>query len=366
MTHTSLRRGIAVMAAATTMLLLLHLEAAFAAKSPFGIATPDSSGCAFGGPLGGFFAWVAFYQAQFYRALTRAFADMKQNGEGAYALASVSFLYGVFHAVGPGHGKAVIMSYLLASGQTVKRSIVISFAAALMQGLTAIAIVLVAVGLLHATAVGMTRATDWFEVISYALIAGMGAWLLWVKITGRGHHHHHHGHDHDHEHQHAHDLGAAYAGAHDHAHAHAEHSHAAEHQHVRQHDHGACGHSHMPDPRMLSQPLTLSRAWAAILAVGIRPCSGAIIMLVFALSQNWLLLGIGSVLVMAFGTFLTVSVLAVLAVAARDLSLRLVGLESGFAERIIRVVEIGGALLVFLLGVTLLGGALTGGLGCAA
>jgi nickel/cobalt transporter (NicO) family protein len=291
---------------------------------------------------------VAYYQGQFYRALTRAFTDMKQNGEGAYMLVGVSFLYGVFHAVGPGHGKAVITSYLLASGQTVKRGIVISFAAALMQGLTAIALVLVAAVMLHATAVAMTRATDWFEIISYALIAAVGAWLLWVKITGRGHHHHHH--EHDHAHLHAHDLGAAYAGAHDHV------------QHEHHHDHGACGHSHAPDPRLLSQPLTLSRAWVAILAVGIRPCSGAIIMLVFALSQNWLLVGVGSVLVMSLGTFMTVSALSVLAVAAKGAALRLVGLESGLAERIMRGVEIGGALLVLLLGVTLLGGALMGGL----
>ena len=85
-------------------------------------------------------------------------------------------------------------------------------------------------------------------------------------------------------------------------------------------------------------------------------------MLVFALSQNWLLVGIGSVLLMSFGTFVTVSALTVLAVAAKDLSLRLVGFESGLAERIMGAVEVGGALLVFLLGMTLLGGALSGGL----
>src|SRR5262249_37892550 len=161
-----------------------------------------------------------------------------------------------------------------------------------------------------------------FEIISYALIAAVGAWLLWSKATGRGHHHaasdQHDAHHHEHHHEH----------------------------HGHDHDHAQCGHSHAPDPRLLSKPLTLSRAWAAILAVGIRPCSGAIIVLVFALSQQLLLAGIGSVLAMSLGTFITVSALAALAVAAKDTALRLAGFQSRATERIMRAVEIGGALLV--------------------
>jgi nickel/cobalt transporter (NicO) family protein len=342
-------RSIASIAAAA-ILLLAFAGAALAAKSPFGIATPDSSGPVFTGPLGALFAWVAFYQAAFYKELTHALAAVKVSGHAFYWLAGVSFLYGVFHAVGPGHGKAVITSYLLVSRQTVKRGIVISFAAALLQGLTAIAIVLVAAVLLRTTAVGMTRATNWLEIISYALIAAVGGWLLWIKATGRGHHHHvHAGHSHG-RHSHGHNDHLH----HDHSHHHAEHAHA--------HDHDNSEHSHAPDPRLLSQPLTVSRAWAATLAVGIRPCSGALIVLVFALSQSMLLAGIGSVLAMSLGTFITVSALAVLAVSAKDLALRVAGLENDTTERIMRVVEIGGAVVVLLLGLTLLGGALEGGL----
>jgi nickel/cobalt exporter len=332
---------------AFAILLLASAGTAFAAKSPFGIATPDSSGPVFTGPLGALFAWVAFYQAAFYKELAHALAAVKVSGHAFYWLAGVSFLYGVFHAVGPGHGKAVITSYLLVSRQTVKRGIVISFVAALLQGLTAIAIVLVAAVLLRTTAVGMTRATNWLEIISYALIAAVGAWLLWIKATGRGHHHHvhaHAGHGHGHD-DHVH---------HDHSHHQAEHGHTL--------DHSDSEHSHAPDPRLLTQPLTVSRAWAATLAVGIRPCSGALIVLVFALSQNLLLAGMGSVLAMSLGTFITVSALAVLAVSAKDLALRVAGLETDTTERIMRVVEIGGALVVLLLGLTLLGGALEGGL----
>ncbi len=280
--------------------LLAGTHAAFAVQTPFGIATPDGTGPAFSGPFGGVLAWVALRQAEFYRVLTGALAQIKDSGHAFWLLAGVSLLYGIFHAVGPGHGKAVITSYLLAQRQTARRGIVISFAAALMQGLVAIAVVLIAAVVLRATAIGMTRTTDWFLIFSYALVAAVGAWLLWSKATGRGHHHHAHAHEH-----------GPRPRAPPCARPRASHDHDGE----------ACEHSHAPDPRLLTQPLTLSRAWAAILAVGIRPCSGAIIVLVFALSQQLLLAGIASVLVMSLGTAITVSSLAVLAVSAKDIAL---------------------------------------------
>ena len=326
---------------AGAMALLGSAHAALAVQTPFGIATPDSTGPAFSGPFGGILAWVALRQAEFYRILTGSLAQIKDSGHAFWLLAGVSLLYGIFHAVGPGHGKAVITSYLLTTRQTARRGIAISFAAALMQGLVAIAVVLVAAVVLRATAIGMTQTTDWFLIFSYALVAAVGAWLLWTKATGRGHHHHAHGHEHGHDH---------------------EHQHAHGHSHRHDHDDEACGHSHAPDPRLLTQPLTLSRAWAAILAVGIRPCSGAIIVLVFALSQQLLLAGIASVLVMSLGTAITVSSLAVLAVSAKDVALRVAGASSATAERVMRVLEICAAAFVMLLGLTLLGGALAGGL----
>ena len=89
-----------------------------------------------------------------------------------------------------------------------------------------------------------------------------------------------------------------------------------------------------------------------------RPCSGAIIVLVFALSQRMFAVGVASTLVMAVGTGITVAVLATLAVSAKGLAVRLAGAESTAAYRIVRGLEIAAAGLVFVLGVVLLGGAL--------
>jgi nickel/cobalt transporter (NicO) family protein len=94
--------------------------------------------------VGGFAGWMLAKQAELYRMLSSLIRAAKADGSAAYTLLGVSFLYGVFHAAGPGHGKAVISSYLVANNETWRRGLVLSFASAMMQALVAIAIVGVA------------------------------------------------------------------------------------------------------------------------------------------------------------------------------------------------------------------------------
>ena len=108
----------------------------------------------------------------------------KTNGSAYWGLMGISFVYGIFHAAGPGHGKAVISSYLLANEETWRRGIVLSFASALLQALTAVVIVAIAAVLIGATAKMMGNTVRVIELVSYALIVLVGGRLLWVK--GRG------------------------------------------------------------------------------------------------------------------------------------------------------------------------------------
>lgn len=321
---------------------LLAVTVPASASGPFGIGTPETGGgAAFGGPLAPFFIWIAVHQSHFYLALTQALSTLRADPLGVWLLLALSFAYGVFHAVGPGHGKAVITSYLVASGDSVRRGVTISFAAAMVQAASAILFVAVGAIVLRLTATAITFATDWVEIISYAAIAVVGAWLLWTKSFGGGHHHHHH-------HVEAGDS------AHDHDHHHG-------------HDHDDDDHHHHHEP-MVARPGTVKpgpfrKAWGAILSVGIRPCSGAIIVLVFALSQGLLAAGIAATIVMALGTGLTVALLATLAVSARGAALSLAGgVDSKLAHRVVRTLEIGGAACVLLFGLVLLGGSLANGL----
>jgi ABC-type nickel/cobalt efflux system permease component RcnA len=120
----------------------------------------------------------------------------------------------------------------------------------------------------------------------------------------------------------------------------------------------ACGHSHLADPSTLSGDFNWKTAWAAIIAVGVRPCSGAIIVLTFSMLNGLMLGGILSTFAMAIGTFITVAALATLAVTAKNTALRLVK-NPLMSTRLQTAIEVAAALFIILTGVLLLTAALS-------
>ena len=318
------------------VLLLGIFDAALA--QPFGISRSSAPPT-----FGPFTGWILEKQAEFYRMLSGAIRAAKADGSAAWGLMGISFAYGVFHAAGPGHGKAVISSYLVANDETWRRGIALSFASAILQAFTAIAIVGIAAVLLGATAHVMGNAVRAIEMVSYALIVLIGLRLLWVKgrafwhlLRPHAHDHHDHAHNHHHDH-HGHDHG------HSHGHDHEDEAH-------------AWGHAHAPEPSELKGPHWLRRGLSAIVAVGLRPCSGAIIVLVFALAQGLFWIGVASTFVMGLGTAITVAVVATLAVGARGFAGRLAKGKPGKGLLFLRGVETAAALLIILFGAALLTG----------
>jgi nickel/cobalt exporter len=320
------------------------------AQNPFGGPRPSAEP-----QVGGIVGWLLSKQSEFYREMSSTIRAAKSDGSAVWTLLVISFAYGIFHAAGPGHGKAVISSYLVANQETAKRGIVLSFASALMQSLVAVAIVGICAWLLNATAKTMCGAERTIEIVSYALIAAFGARLVWTKGGGfiralqapqplpamalaaaAPHDHAGHGRDHHHGHSHSH----AHGSHHNHEHVHDEH----------------CGHSHGPAPTELAGPGGWGRGFGAIFAVGVRPCSGAILVLVFALAQGMFWAGIAATFVMGLGTAITVATIAVIAVSAKDLARRLSGASEGGGVLVMRGLEFGAAGLVLLLGVGLLFG----------
>jgi ABC-type nickel/cobalt efflux system permease component RcnA len=313
-------------------------------KSPFGTGLREAAPAA--GGIGGIILAV---QAQFYKALTDAVAALKADGAAVWSLVVIGFVYGVFHAAGPGHGKGVISAYLLASRRTLVKGLGLSAAAALLQALVAIALVAVMRLVLNATAAGTDLTAAWIERISFMVIAGFGAVLLWRKTAGLVGGHAAHAHTH---HDHAHDD----HGHHDHAHhdhAHHDHAHAG---HVQEHVHDEhCGHVHIPPPAALDRMTAWRDMAAVVVAAGIRPCSGAIILLVFALSQGLFAAGIVATFAMAAGTAITTGALATVAVLAKGLAVRLAGESTGGA-RAVAALEVLAAAFVLVLGAVLLVG----------
>ena len=362
------------------------------AQSSLGIGTNEAT-LPSTGVFAGWLNWINVQQQAFYRELTGALKAMRQDGSKLWLLVGLSFVYGIFHAAGPGHGKAVISSYMLANEVALRRGIMLSFVSAFLQAATAIAVMAVVFLVLRGTSISMTDATWFLEMVSYAMITTFGAWLLWRKAGPRlrglfgsnpahslsaahAHAHSSHGHatthvnahaahDHGHEthdhHNHAeHHHGHSHAHAHASAHADAHHDH---HHHGHSHDPGdvceTCGHSHAPDPALLSgDRFDWRTAWSAVVAVGIRPCSGALIVLSFAFLNGLWAGGILSVLAMAVGTAITVSVLATLAVTAKNWAVLFAG-DGRMGNRVHAAFEIGGAALVMIMGLLLLSASLT-------
>ena len=339
------------------------------AQNPFGgpPTAPDAQ-------VGGIVGWLLTKQSEFYREISSAIRAAKADGTAVWSLLGISFAYGIFHAAGPGHGKTVISSYLVANEETARRGIALSFVSALMQSLIAVLIVGIGAWLLDVTAKTMCGAERVIEIASYTLIAAFGVRLVWSKGSGfiralkssyggsepqlapvlahAAAHHHDHGHHLHHPGDHA---------LHDHAHAHATaahchtpgREHAAHRDQIHVHDEH-CGHSHGPEPAQLAGPGGWRRGFSAVLTVGIRPCSGAILVLVFALAQGLFWAGIAATFVMGLGTAITVATIAVVAVSAKGIAQRMATRREGGGALLMRGVEFGAAGLVLLFGVGLL------------
>ena len=284
-------------------------------------------------PSSGFFAWVLKVQQSLQRDLAAGVKRLKGENAlaGAVMLAALSFLYGVVHAVGPGHGKAIISSYVVANEETVRRGIAFSFLAAALQALTAIALVGTLAYALNASGLEINAWSNQLETVSYALIALVGLWLLSTQLLGlwrRWHERHE----------------APGAGLHHHRPGH--------HHHGHNHAEGeAC--SHIVEAKDLAGPFSWRKALAVTFSVGVRPCTGAILVLIFALTQGLFWAGVAATFAMALGTAITVAVLASLALGSRELALKLGGRSGAWANGVWTACAIGGSALILLLGATL-------------
>ncbi len=301
-------------------------------------------------PRTGFFGWLVEQQRNFYDALTQSLDALRTDWTAFWVLGGLSFLYGIFHAAGPGHGKVVISSYVLANESQLRRGVTLSVLSAMLQSLVAVVFVLIAAGLLGMTGLAMRDAASWIDIASHAMVALLGLWLVLRKVFGWGHQHAHEDmaqkarghlheeHDHHrHDHHHGRDHHAHDHHGHDHHHDHAEHSHA--------------DHAHIVTPEATSG--SLREQLGVVLAVGIRPCSGALIVLVFALSQGLLPAGVAAVFLMGVGTAITVAVLATLAVTAKGLARRISGIDNPRTGAIVWWVELFFAAAVLAFGLNL-------------
>jgi nickel/cobalt exporter len=265
-------------------------------------------------------SWVVEQQLAFHALLQDAVMAYK-NGQSlapALALIGIAFAYGVFHAVGPGHGKAVVSAFFLARDSHIKRGIAMGWSIAAIQAAVAIVLVGLVGILLDMGRMALLNSMPLVEAASYGLVVLLGLMMTWRAVAP---------------------MIRRSAG----------------HEH-RDHDHAdACGHDHGTGG--LRDDVAGTREfWGAALASGMRPCTGALIVLLFALANGIFVIGALAALAMGVGVALTISLIGIAAILARrGMILTLGGAASSLGASVISVL---GSLAVLMIGSALLAGAL--------
>lgn len=283
--------------------------------------------------VGAFWLWQAWPQVMMKSILWQREVNQQMSGllkavaenptKAGGSLLIFSFLYGVLHALGPGHGKIVITTWLATHPSKLKSSIGLTLASSLLQGLVAIALVVAVLTVLQLPARQLHMSSFWLEKGSYALVGVLGLLLCWravkklrvllqkPKFKAFTPHH-------------VHDA------------------------------HCGCGHQHLPTQEQLQSGDDWRARLVIILSMGMRPCSGAIMVLLFSKVIGVFSWGVVSALAMAAGTSLTITSLALLVHSFRQLAVKLSGNKTPVLWR-----QVGWTTLALAGGVILLVAAVT-------
>ncbi len=243
-------------------------------------APPERSGAQGGDGFAGLFAQAA-------------------AGQGVLIfLLLAAVVWGALHALSPGHGKAMVAAYLVGTRGTARHALVLGGVVTATHTVGVFALGLVT--LLLSRYILPEDLYPWLTLVSGLMVVVIGAGVLRSRVRlarrtrGHGHDHHGHGHGHGHEHEH-------------------EHGHGHDHDH----DHGHHHHHHMPD----------ELSWKGVLgmgaAAGLIPCPSALVVLLAAVAQQQVALGMLLIVAFSVGLAATLTVLGVLVVSARGLGGRL-------------------------------------------
>ena len=231
-------------------------------------------------------------------ALTRSLRGSQSLG-GLLFVILVSLVYGMFHAAGPGHGKAIVSSYFLANEAKLRHSFIIGYLIAAVHALAALTVVLVLYYIIRGLfSTGIEQADHYIQLATFAIITVLGAFMLFGRIRGTAHHH---GHGTD-----------------------------------------------------MESGMTLRSLFSIAVPAGVIPCPGAVAVILFALSLHMLGVSVLSVVSISLGMGITISVTGALVILAKRGAVKVMaGGDMHRDSAVRRVVEIGGAGILFLFGLVL-------------
>jgi len=291
--------------------------------------------------------WVIQKQREYHRSLSAKVEALseQQTWQNAWLLLLLSFLYGVFHAAGPGHGKAVLTTYLLTQPEKLRQGVQLSFIAAMLQGVTAILLVAFLVHGLGWLAKEALESVIYIEAASFLLVALLGFLLVirgvrqFLQVVEKPQFK---------------PLSTSVGFSAPQSPLALQFSSAA----LSSSACSSCGKVHHVTPEQLNGRSKLQNL-SLVFSIGLRPCSGAVLVLVATNLLGLWWIGVLATLAMALGTALTVVTLAILAVQARVLAKRLIKLQNSSLSKLSALLVFLGGGFILMLGISLLVGSLT-------
>jgi nickel/cobalt transporter (NicO) family protein len=278
--------------------------------------------------------WARDLQQNFYISISSSMRQLKSGSSmaAAWTLLLVGFGYGVFHAAGPGHGKVVISSWLLATENDLRRGILVAFLSSFFQALTAITVVSVLLLLVASAGAVVRDITRVLESGSYAMICALGLYMIYLATRGWlkkppsneikfeiVNPHFDDGHVHD----------------------------------------ANCSHAHAPTPQdVRGEDWSLKKALTLSFAVGLRPCTGAILVLLSANAMGLFWAGMASTLAMGFGVFLTVAAIATITVYGKNFAMKFAKGDNQKLTSLVNFLRLAGGLIVAFMGAIMFLGSL--------
>ncbi|MEM6466479.1 MAG: hypothetical protein AAF679_08240 [Pseudomonadota bacterium] len=271
---------------------------------------------------------IEFQRRANAQVATHMTAIQRGDDLGAFFLGlSIAFVYGIFHAFGPGHGKFIVMSYFIGRDAHIGRGVLMSAQIAVVHVIAAIVIVWLADVVLRGST-GMSLAdVPGVRAASFLIIAAIGLYMLYQATRAAL------GYLDPSDALHGHSHSGAGHGGHGHGHSHG-------------HSHGTHGHGGATEASQTESGLI---AFAA----GVVPCPGAVLIMLYAVANNMMYPGFLLVGAMSVGIGLTICALGVGAILARQTAMRLMDGSDGTGRSVVlarHVMNFGGAILVTLIG----------------
>ncbi|WP_234425367.1 nickel/cobalt transporter [Vibrio coralliilyticus] len=301
---------------------------------------------------------TAHWQREVNSQLADLLYDAKENTliAGSY-LIGFSFLYGMLHSLGPGHGKVIVTTYLATHPTKVKASLVITVVSAMLQAIVAITLVTVLVWGFNASMRVVNQQASLFVTFSFGLVALFGGLIMYkalkniyksirkprIRVNSVT------------------PLATPFSGKlAPIGNSSLSDPHSSFTQSAHQHSNTCgCGHNHVADADAINQASTWREYLAIISTIGIRPCTGAIMVLLFANVAGLYWMGVLSAILMAAGTALTTSMIAMMTLTGKHVVKRYLvkanRKSKGWSVTGAYIQLIGGILLI-VLGVLLMAG----------